>query len=79
MPIESEWERLYAYNTWAQRKASEMRVRIPSRYFDNDRARVLWLTSHISIPPQVKRWARRSSTHAKPANGHEAGKPSAHS
>lgn len=64
LPVEREWERLYAYNIWSVSKAREMHIRIPARFADNDRARVRWLTSgENDVPPSVRRWARRRHTH----------------
>lgn len=56
---DTEWGRLYSYNVWAARASKDLRLRIPARYSDNDRARVRWLiTKEVRVPDEVKRWAR---------------------
>lgn len=55
----TEYGRIYSYNIWAARASKELRLRIPARYSDNDRARVRWLiTKEEHVPDAIKRWAR---------------------
>jgi D-mannonate dehydratase len=53
--------RLYATNARAVMLAADLRIRIPRRYADGDRARARWLISQGQVvTPAARRWASRT-------------------
>lgn len=67
---EPRWALIWHRNVWVTGAAETLRVRIPSRYADEDRTRVAWDLRHVHDPDfdqrAALRWASRRNRVAKP-------------